>query len=108
MPNKNLSTGYVYSEDLLQYRFSNEHPFNQMRLKLTTELLKDANFLKDEHIVIPRIATDEELALIHQYDYIQAIRHASHGILSEHEAKKYGLNGDDTLQFKHMHRHSAR
>lgn len=79
-----------------------------MRLKLTTELLKDANFLKDEHIVIPRIATDEELALIHQYDYIQAIRHASHGILSEHEAKKYGLNGDDTLQFKHMHRHSAR
>lgn len=108
MPNKNLSTGYVYSEDLLQYRFSNEHPFNQMRLKLTTELLKDANFLKDEHIVIPRIATDEELALIHQYDYIQAILHASHGILSEHEAKKYGLNGDDTLQFKHMHRHSAR
>lgn len=108
MPNKNLSTGYVYSEDLLQYRFSNQHPFNQMRLKLTTELLKDANFLKDEHIVIPRIATDEELALIHQYDYIQAIRHASHGILSEHEAKKYGLNGDDTLQFKHMHRHSAR
>lgn len=108
MPNKNLSTGYVYSEDLLQYRFSNEHPFNQMRLKLTTELLKVANFLKDEHIVIPRIATDEELALIHQYDYIQAIRHASHGILSEHEAKKYGLNGDDTLQFKHMHRHSAR
>lgn len=108
MPNKNLSTGYVYSEDLLQYRFSNEHPFNQMRLKLTTELLKDANFLKDEHIVIPRIATDEELALIHQYDYIQAIRHASHGILSKHEAKKYGLNGDDTLQFKHMHRHSAR
>ncbi|MCM3294393.1 acetoin utilization protein AcuC [Staphylococcus capitis] len=108
MPNKNLSTGYVYSEDPLQYRFSNEHPFNQMRLKLTTELLKDANFLKDEHIVIPRIATDEELALIHQYDYIQAIRHASHGILSEHEAKKYGLNGDDTLQFKHMHRHSAR
>lgn len=108
MPNKNLSTGYVYSEDLLQYRFSNEHPFNQMRLKLTTELLKDANFLKDELIVIPRIATDEELALIHQYDYIQAIRHASHGILSEHEAKKYGLNGDDTLQFKHMHRHSAR
>ena len=108
MPNKNLSTGYVYSEDPLQYRFSNEHPFNQMRLKLTTELLKDANFLKDEHIVIPRIATDEELALIHQYDYIQAIRHASHGILSEHEAKKYGLSGDDTLQFKHMHRHSAR
>lgn len=108
MLNKKLSTGYVYSEDILKYRFSNDHPFNQMRLKLTTELLKDANFLKNDHIVKPRIATDEELALIHQYDYIQAIRHASHGILSEHEAKKYGLNGDDTLQFKHMHQHSAR
>ena len=35
-------TGYVYSDDILKYRFNNEHPFNQMRLKLTTELLLDA------------------------------------------------------------------
>ncbi|MFW3591013.1 acetoin utilization protein AcuC [Staphylococcus caprae] len=108
MQNKNIKTGYVYSDEILKYRFNNEHPFNQMRLKLTTELLKEAKFLKPEHIIKPRIATDDELALIHKYDYIQAIRHASHGILSEEEAKKYGLNSEDTVQFRHMHRHSAR
>lgn len=101
-------TGYVYSNELLQYRFSNSHPFNQMRLKLTTELLTDLGYLKPNHIIQPRIANDKELALIHSYDYIQAIRHASHGILSDNEAQKYGLDGDDTLQFRMMHKHSAR
>ncbi len=77
-----------------------------MRLKLTTELLMELGQLK-QHIISPRIATDDELSLIHAYDYI-AIRHASHGILSENEAKKYGLDGEDTLQFRMMHKHSAR
>ena len=106
MSNKN-KTGYVYSDDILKYRFNNEHPFNQMRLKLTTELLIDAQFLSNENILTPRIATEDELALIHRYDYIQAIKHASHGILSSEEAKKYGFN-DDTVPFRHMHRHCSR
>lgn len=104
----NLRTGYVYSDELLKYRFNDNHPFNQMRLKLTTELLQMMKLLKDDQIIYPRIATEEELALIHKYDYIQAIKHASHGILSPSEANKYGLNTDDTFQFRHMHRHSAR
>ncbi|MDU2137733.1 MAG: acetoin utilization protein AcuC, partial [Staphylococcus warneri] len=100
-------TGYVYSDDILKYRFNNEHPFNQMRLKLTTELLLDAQFLTKENILEPRIATDDEIGLIHKYDYIQAIKHASHGILSAEEAKKYGFN-EDTVPFRHMHQHCAR
>ena len=55
----------------------------------------ELGYLKPSHIIKPRIATDDEIALIHSYDYIQAIRHASHGILSDSEAKKYGLDGDD-------------
>ncbi len=57
-----------------------------MRLKLTTELLLNANLLSPEQIVQPRIATDDELMLIHKYDYVEAIKHASHGIISEDEA----------------------
>ncbi|HJF67265.1 MAG TPA: acetoin utilization protein AcuC [Staphylococcus kloosii] len=102
------TTGYVYANELLQYRFANDHPFNQMRLKLTTELLQDLGYLKTSHIVKPRIATEDELLLIHAYDYIQAMKHASHGILSDTEAKKYGIDGEDTVQFQHMHKHSAR
>ena len=55
-------------QNILKYRFNNEHPFNQMRLKLTTELLLNANLLSPEQIVQPRIATDDELMLIHKYD----------------------------------------
>lgn len=108
MNNVKQTTGYVYSNAILQYRFNNSHPFNQMRLKLTTELLLELGALKETQIIQPRIATDKEIGLIHTHDYIQAIRHASHGILSESEAKKYGLDGEETIQFRMMHRHSAR
>ncbi|MCC2085159.1 acetoin utilization protein AcuC [Staphylococcus sp. HMSC068D08] len=101
-------TGYVYSDKLLKYRFDNHHPFNQMRLKLTTELLQTAGYLNNSNIVEPPIATTNELTLVHQYDYVQAIKHASHGILSNKEADKYGLSGEDTNQFNNMHSHSAR
>lgn len=101
-------TGYVYSDKILKYRFNDHHPFNQMRLKLTTELLLMGNLLDEKDIIEPQIASVNELSLIHQYDYIQAIKHASHGILSQTEAQKYGLNSDDTFQFKDMHIHSAR
>ena len=66
----NIKTGYVYSDEILKYRFHNEHPFNQMRLKLTTELLIDAHCLNIDNLIQPRIATDDELALIHKYDYV--------------------------------------
>lgn len=105
---KYLTTGYVYSDKLLNYRFHDKHPFNQMRLKLTTELLLDTGLLLPEQIIKPRLATDDELLLVHQFDYIQAIKHASHGIISEDEAEKYGLNQEDNSQFRHMHQHSAR
>ncbi|WP_238100976.1 acetoin utilization protein AcuC [Staphylococcus massiliensis] len=101
-------TGYVYATSLLQYRFHDKHPFNQMRLKLTTELLLETGHLNTSHIITPRIATDDELALIHKYDYIEAIKRGSRGILAFDEAEKYGLGSDDTSQFKDMHEHSAR
>lgn len=63
MQQHSSKTAYVYSDKLLQYRFHDQHPFNQMRLKLTTELLLNANLLSPEQIVQPRIATDDELML---------------------------------------------
>ena len=99
---------YVYSEDLLKYRFSDSHPFNQMRLKLTTDLLIDLGVLKSEHLIQPRIATDEELELVHEPSYIEAIKKAGNGDLPIEEYDKYGLNSEDTPQFVNMHENSAR
>ncbi|MGU3218665.1 hypothetical protein ACVXZ0_10250 [Staphylococcus aureus] len=105
MQQHSSKTAYVYSDKLLQYRFHDQHPFNQMRLKLTTELLLKDRFVS--RTVQPRIATGDELMLIHKYDYVEAIKHASHGIISEDEAKNNGSNDEENGQFKHMHRHSA-
>jgi len=75
-------TAYVYSDKLLQYRFHDQHPFNQMRLKLTTELLLNANLLSPEQIVQPRIATDDELMLIHKYEITSKLLSMLHMALS--------------------------
>ena len=94
---------YVYSDELLKYRFNDTHPFNQMRLKMTTDLLKSANFLKDEDIVQPRVATEEEILLVHKPDYVDAVKRAGRNEISEKELENFGLNTEDTPQFENMH-----
>ncbi len=97
---------YVYDKSLLKYRFNDQHPFNQMRVKMTTDLLMDAGFLDKAHIIKPRQATDEELLLVHKPDYIEAVKKAGNGGLSDAELESYGLNTDDTHAFEDMHEKS--
>ncbi|AVP37320.1 acetoin utilization protein AcuC [Staphylococcus felis] len=100
-------TGYVYSDELLNYRFHNKHPFNQMRLKLTTELLQCEGLLHDHQMIKPRQATIEEIASIHKYDYIEAIRRGERNLLNSDEKEKYGLNEEDTHLFPKIHSSAA-
>lgn len=65
---------FVFSEDQLGYKFSETHPFNQKRLTLTVDLLREMNALSLSDIVAPRIATDEELSLIHDPHYIEIVK----------------------------------
>lgn len=94
---------FIYSEELLNYKFSSEHPFNQFRLKLTLDLLKKLNAIEDHMIVKPKMATEDELALIHDYHYIQAVKQAGEGKLSSEIAENYGLGTEDTPIFPKMH-----
>jgi acetoin utilization protein AcuC len=98
---------FIYSDDFLQYKFHDEHPFNQLRVKLTYDLLRAMNALEDEQIAAPRIATDEELALIHDQSYIEAVKAAGKGQLPEQTALNYGLGTEDTPIFPNMHEASA-
>lgn len=97
---------YVYDKSLLEYRFNDQHPFNQMRVKMTTDLLIDAGFLKKEDIIKPRMATDEELLLVHKPDYVEAVKKAGNGGLPDSQLESYGLNTDDTHTFDDMHEKS--
>ncbi|MED3822783.1 acetoin utilization protein AcuC [Priestia flexa] len=98
---------FIYSEDLLTYKFNHHHPFNQLRVKLTYELLLESGMLTDKQIVLPRMATDEELALVHDPAYIQAVKDAGLGSLSTTKGESYGLGTEDTPIFHNMHEASA-
>ncbi|MDP4161767.1 MAG: acetoin utilization protein AcuC [Bacillota bacterium] len=98
---------FIYSEDLLKYKFSNQHPFNQFRLKLTVDLLKKMNALHDEQMVPPRLATDEELCLIHDPDYVNAVKLAGQNKLPNERAENFGIGTEDTPIFPNMHEASS-
>ncbi|MFT4414965.1 acetoin utilization protein AcuC [Fredinandcohnia humi] len=98
---------FIYSDQLIKYRFSNDHPFNQTRVMLTYDLLKSLNALDDSQIIEPRIATDEELELVHDPQFIQAVKLAGEGKLPEETAQNYGIGTEDTPIFPGMHEASA-
>ena len=98
---------FVYSPQLLNYKFNQHHPFNQIRLKVTLDLLKNIGAIHENQIIPPRSATKEELQLIHDPDFIHAVSLAGHGALSKNIAESYGLGTDDTPIFTNMHEASS-
>lgn len=98
---------FVFSEELLNYKFSSHHPFDQFRLKLTVDLLKKNHALNDNQIMTPRSATVEELSLIHDPSYIDAVKKAGDGQLPKEVAENYGLGTEDTPIFPNMHEASS-
>ncbi|MUV39301.1 Acetoin utilization protein AcuC [Lentibacillus sp. JNUCC-1] len=101
------SSKFIYSADMLQYHFHNDHPFNQKRVLLTKELLETSSLLDETDIIAPRKATEDELALFHDRRYIEAVKKAGAGLLSPNEAMHFGLDTDDTPVFDHMHEASS-
>lgn len=98
---------FIYSPEQLDYKFSETHPFNQKRLQLTMDLLKQINALQPEQIKKARVATDEELLLGHDAAYIDIVKKAGHGELRNGEGEVYGIGTEDTPIFKNMHEASA-
>nr|WP_276517873.1 acetoin utilization protein AcuC [Caldalkalibacillus thermarum] len=104
---------FIYSEAVLNYFFHDEHPFNQKRIALTKQLLECCGFLTPDQVRAPRLATDEELLLVHDREYIEAVKKASQvsGQSSpgqEHpEFHPFGLGTEDTPLFPDMHRQAV-
>ncbi|MDF0726450.1 acetoin utilization protein AcuC [Cytobacillus sp. S13-E01] len=98
---------FVYSDQFLNYKFSDSHPFNQIRVELTYDLLKKLNAIDDSQIIAPRMATDEELELFHDPKYINAVKLAGSGKLQQDVGLNYGIGTEDTPIFPGMHEASA-
>ncbi|GAB4074965.1 acetoin utilization protein AcuC [Barrientosiimonas marina] len=98
---------FIYSDQFLNYHFHADHPFNQKRVLLTKDLLEKGNLLTNNDIIIPRIATEEEVNLFHYKPYINAVKRAGSGFLSPGEGMEYGIGTEDTPLFENMHEASS-
>ena len=98
---------FIYSPDQLGYKFSDSHPFNHKRLILTMDLLKNIGALSDEDIIPARTATDDEIALAHDRQYIEIVKKAGRGELTQQQGESYGIGTEDTPMFNNMHEASA-
>ncbi|MEK4254996.1 acetoin utilization protein AcuC [Ureibacillus sp. FSL K6-2830] len=98
---------FVYSPEQLSYKFSDSHPFNHKRLLLTIDLLRNIDALSDDDIIPARVATDEELELVHDPKYIDIVKKAGHGLITAEQAEPYGIGTEDTPIFPNMHEASS-
>lgn len=99
----NCRSVFVYSDQYETYKFRDDHPFNQIRVNLTYDLLKKANALDDKDVIKPRYATDEEILLVHDPKYVEIVKKASHSELTALETFEFGIGTEDTPAFRNMH-----
>lgn len=97
------SAGFVFSSKFLNYHFHEDHPFNQKRVTLTKDLLVAHETLTEQDFISPRMASEEELLLFHHPDFLEAVKRAGVGELTEEKAFEYGLGTEDTPAFPNMH-----
>ena len=93
---------------MMAYRFSETHPMHPMRLDLTARLCRELELFDRTNleIVEPPIATDEQLAAVHDPEYIKAVHVVS--VTPEVPNEKRGLGTEDNPVYAGIHEASAR
>lgn len=86
----------VHSAELSQYDFGSAHPMGPGRVRLAVELARQLGVLDDIELVTPPPADGELVRLVHDDDYIHAVR-------SNREHVQYGLGTTDNPLVIGMH-----
>jgi acetoin utilization protein AcuC len=96
----------VWDDSLLAYDFGPLHPMAPVRLDLTMRLARDLGVLDQLELVDAPAASDALLALVHDADYVAAVRAAGAGVGGADHA--FGLGTPDVPVFADMHEVSSR
>lgn len=109
------AAGVVWEDALREYDFGPFHPMAPIRLELTHALARGAGLLERPgvEILAAPVASDAQLARVHDPEYIAAVKQASRPLeeMSAQELDQligFGLGGDDVPPFRGMHTASAR
>jgi acetoin utilization protein AcuC len=57
----------------MAYRLSEDHPLQPIRVKLAVELMRELGLVEFAHLVPPRVASDQEIALCHSPRYVELV-----------------------------------
>nr|WP_131739576.1 acetoin utilization protein AcuC [Actinomadura roseirufa] len=95
-----------WDERLVSYDFGSGHPMNPVRVELTMALARELGVLDRPNVRLASFeaAGDELLRLVHEEEYIAAVRHAGATGLPD---PRHGLGTDDNPVFHGMHDASA-
>src|SRR5918996_261214 len=98
----------VYSPDLVRYDHGPQHPLKPIRVLLTRELIAAYGMLDGDGVreVPARVASDEELELVHTSRYVETVKAAGRGELGDWW--RFGFGPGDNPIFPEMHEASAR
>ncbi|TFH11005.1 MAG: acetoin utilization protein AcuC [Candidatus Thorarchaeota archaeon] len=96
---------YPYSDSLLEYEFSQEHPLKPERLKLTYLLSKQLGLLDKVKIIEPTPATRAELELFHSTEYLDAVQKWGEELCSDY---KHGIGTPDNPVFPKIYETGAK
>jgi acetoin utilization protein AcuC len=96
----------AWDDRLTGYDFGPGHPLAPVRVELTMALARELGVLDlpSVSVVVPAPAEAEELELVHDADYIDAVRHAGRDGRGN---GRYGLGTPDNPVFAGMHEASA-
>ena len=101
----------VFDEAYMAYRHADWHPLQPRRVKLAVELIQSTGLAAFSDLIAPRHATDAEVGLVHDPEYIDLVRRLGHGDhLSRAEmfrAAAAGFASEDNPVFAQMHEASA-
>lgn len=94
----------IWDDALTSYDFGPGHPLAPVRVELTMALSRELGVLDQVELVGCRPATDDELALVHRRDYIEAVRRVS---ATGAPDLAIGLGTEDNPAFAGVHEAAA-
>ena len=102
------TTSLIYSHEQSQHVLSPTHPMRPIRLMHMHELMRSVGLLDTENIATeaPRLATDDEIAIFHDTDYIDVVKAIDTGgiVPAMHQ---FGFGPGDNPPRPGMYRHAA-
>jgi acetoin utilization deacetylase AcuC-like enzyme len=83
-----MTTALIYDPIFLEHLTPENHLDRPERLKKAIEVLQSLNWLEREGLVqlTPRAATEDELAAVHERDYIQKVKAAARKVAREQDS----------------------